>query len=181
MARLFAQVRCEVGESFFSREESCETPPRERAPIMGKMEDALKKEIVRLTKKELRISVNPLSQNLRELKRAVSRLTKMVNQLHKGAEDEPHRRLSEKGQLQAPKDEVKNARVTPRAIKNLRKKLGVSQEKLALLLNVSPGAVAFWEQGRARPRGANKGALVAIRKLGRRDIRRILVEKGLET
>ena len=147
---------------------------------MGKMEDALKREIARLTKKELRASVNPLSRNVRELKRTVSQLAKMVDRLYKVAESETNRRLSEKNQLKVADDEVKSARISANAIKNLRKKLGISQEKLAILLNVSPGAVAFWEQKRAKPRGANKGALVALRKLGRRDVKRMLIEKGGE-
>lgn len=147
---------------------------------MGKMEDALRREIARLTRKELRTSVNPLSRNVRELKRTVSELAKMVDRLHRATENETNRRISKKQQLQVADDEVKKARVSANAIKNLRKKLGISQEKLAILLNVSPGAVAFWEQKRAKPRGANKGALVALRKLGRRDVKRMLIEKGVE-
>ncbi len=147
---------------------------------MGKMEDALKREIARLTRKELRTSVNPLSRNVRELKRMVSQLAKMVDKLHKAAECETNRRVSEKNQLQVADDEVKRARISANVIKNLRKKLDISQEKLAILLDVSPGAVAFWEQKRAKPRGANKGALVALRKLGRRDVKKMLIEKGLE-
>ncbi|MBI4832089.1 MAG: helix-turn-helix domain-containing protein, partial [Candidatus Lindowbacteria bacterium] len=75
-------------------------------------------------------------------------------------------------------EEIKTSRITGRVIRNLRKKLGITQEKLALLLDVSPGAVAFWEQGRARPRGANKATIIALRRLGRRDVKRLLTEKG---
>jgi DNA-binding transcriptional regulator YiaG len=146
---------------------------------MGKMEDALRAEITRLARKELRATIGPLSKDVRELKRAIARLEKIAVKLERAAATETRLRLSEKGRLEAPEDEVKAARLSARAIKNLRKKLGISQEKLAALLNVSPGAVAFWEQARARPRGENKAALVALRKLGRRDVKRILAEKGL--
>jgi len=141
---------------------------------MGKIEEALKAEITRLAKKELRTVIDPLSKDVRDLKRTVSRLVKVVGKLEKAAEQETHRREIEKKHLKASDDEVKVARVSGRAIKNLRKKLGISQQKLAVLLGVSPGAVAFWEQGRTKPRGRNKASLVALRKLGRRDVKRIL-------
>lgn len=146
---------------------------------MGKIEETLKAEIARLARKELRATVAPLSKNMRDLKRTVSRLARMVDKLKKAAEQETHHRAGKKGQLQASEDIVKAARISATTIKNLRKKLGVSQEKLAALLDVSPAAVAFWEQGRAKPRGKNRAALVALREIGRRDVKRILGEKGV--
>jgi len=145
---------------------------------MGKMEDAFKAEVLRLTRKQFRNSVLPLTKDVRELKKTVSKLERLVN----GPRTELQHETAERPGhlLQAGEAEVKSARVSARAIKNIRKKLGVSQEKLALLLNVSPGAVAFWEQGRARPRGENKAGLVALRKLGRRSIKKILSDKGIK-
>ena len=143
---------------------------------MGKLEEVLKSEIGRLARKELRATVGPLSNEMRELKRAVARLSKIVGALEKAAVQKSRRSLSEKGQLEASADEVKAARLSARVIKNLRKRLGISQDKMAAILDVSPASVAFWEQGRARPRGANRTALVALRKLGRRDVKRILAE-----
>jgi len=145
---------------------------------MGKMEEVLRSEIGRLTRKELRETLTPLLKEIRELKRTVSRLSKSVESLEKAAVRRKRLKIAEKGQLQVPDEEVKAARLTARVIRNLRKKLGISQEKMAIILDVSPASVAFWEQGRARPRGANKSSLVALRKLGRRDVKRILAEKG---
>jgi DNA-binding transcriptional regulator YiaG len=147
---------------------------------MGKMEDALKAEMLRLTRKQLRQNVDPLAKEVKELRKAVAKLEKLLDSQEKAPNDEakqlPHEALS-----QVSDDEIKTARLSSRAIKNIRKKLGISQEKLAAVLDVSPGAVAFWEQGRARPRGENKAALVALRKLGRRNMKRILAEKGIST
>ena len=146
---------------------------------MGKMEEVLKSEIGRLARKELKATVDPLTKEVRDLKRTVARLARVVSALEKSASQGRRRSLAGKGQLEASVDEVKAARLSARVIRNLRKKLGVSQEKMAVLVDVSPASVAFWEQGRARPRGANKAALVALRKLGRRDVKRILTEKGV--
>lgn len=146
---------------------------------MGKMEEVLKAEILRLTKKQFRTTVYPLAKDVRELKRTVGRLEKLIGRLEGAARDRTTIEKSGRPTFQVTQKEVKVARISSRAIKNIRKKFGISQEKLAALLNVSPGAVAFWEQGRAKPRGDNKAALVGLRKLGRRDVKRLLMEKGL--
>ncbi|MBI5118832.1 helix-turn-helix domain-containing protein [Candidatus Poribacteria bacterium] len=145
---------------------------------MGKIESTLKTEISRLARKELRTAVGSLSKRVGELKQKISQLSKIVANMNKAATLEPGSRTA-KGQPQpASNAEIKAARITGRVVRNIRKKLDITQDKLALLLDVSPGAVAFWEQGRARPRGANKAAIVALRKLGRRDVKRFLAEKG---
>ncbi len=144
---------------------------------MGKVEETLRAEIVRLTKKQFRQTVNPLAKEVKDLKRTVSQLSKAIGRLD-GAAGNQEKQPAEAPLLQASDEETKSARISSKAIKNIRKKLGISQEKMAALLNVSPGAVAFWEQGRAKPRGENKAALVALRKVGRRHIKRILSEKN---
>ena len=147
---------------------------------MGKIEEALKTEITRLARKELRATVEPLAKEVRQLKRTVARLSKTLAGLDKAAALKARRQPAGAVMPGAGADEVKASRITSGVIKNLRKKLGVSQESMAVLLGVSPGAVAVWEQGRARPRGGNKAALVALRKLGRRDVKRLLAAKGIQ-
>jgi DNA-binding transcriptional regulator YiaG len=147
--------------------------------VMGKVEEAVRSEITRLARKELRATVGPLLREVRDLKRTVGRLATVVAKLDRDAAQRSERQAGRKGWLEVAADEVRTARISARAIKNLRKKLGISQEKLALLAEVSPGGVAAWEQGRARPRGKNKAILVALRKLGRRDVKRILAESGV--
>jgi len=147
---------------------------------VGKIEEALKTEITRLARKELRATVEPLAKEVRQLKRTVARLSKTLAGLDKAAALKTRRQPAGAVMPGAGADEVKAARITSGVIKNLRKKLGVSQESMAVLLGVSPGAVAVWEQGRARPRGGNKAALVALRKLGRRDVKRLLAAKGIQ-
>lgn len=146
---------------------------------MGKVENALKAEITRLARKELRVTVEPMTKEIRRLKRTVAGLSRTLAGLEKTVAMHARSRRAGAAQPEAGADEVRAARISPGTIKNLRKKLGISQEKLAALLGVSPGAVAAWEQDRARPRGGNKAALAALRKLGKREVKRILAEKGL--
>jgi len=148
---------------------------------MGKMEQTLKFEITRLAKKQVRATCLPLARDVRRLKRTVSALRKTVVVLSRLGAELQAQRTAERTKLAAAPEEVKAARLTPWLIKKLRKRLGVSQGELATLVGVSTNAVGFWEQGKARPRGRNKEALVALRKLGKREVVGILAAKAGES
>ena len=83
--------------------------------------------------------------------------------------------------MEGSPEEVKASRLTPERIAGLRKKLGISQRELGILTGASLGAVASWEKGKFRPKGEKKAALVALRKIRKRDVRKMLAEKPVET
>ena len=145
---------------------------------MGKIETAVKSEIPRLAKKEIRATCGPLARDVRELKRTVSRLRRRVASLETAAREWTKQVRAQKAELKASEEEVEAARFSPRLIRSLRKRLGLSQGQLATVVGVSTVSVGFWEQGKTRPTGPNRAALVALRKLGRRDVRRILELKA---
>ena len=147
---------------------------------MGKIEETIKSEIIRLARKELNATIVPLRKEVRDLKRTVSRLEKSVSAMEKSVGETQRKQLRKKSELTASEREIQASRISGRVIKNLRKKLGISQGTLAILLDVSLSAVASWESGRIRPRGKNKAAIVALRKLGRRDVKKILESKKKE-
>jgi DNA-binding transcriptional regulator YiaG len=82
--------------------------------------------------------------------------------------------------LEAAPEEVKKARFSPRLMKSLRKHLGVTQREMATLAGVTVGAIYQWEKGMFEPRGEKKKVLVALRKLKRREARKLLEEKKSE-
>jgi DNA-binding transcriptional regulator YiaG len=141
---------------------------------MGKIETAVKSEITRLAKKEIRAVCGPLARDVRELKRTVSSLRKTLASLEKTGKEWTKQTRAQKAELKVPEEEVKAARFSPRLIRSLRKRLGLSQQQLATAVGVSAVSVGLWEQGKTRPTGSNRTALVALRKLGRRDVRKIL-------
>jgi len=145
---------------------------------MPKIEQVLKTEIIRLAKKQIRAACGPLARDVRELKRRVSQLSKTVVALDKMRAELEAKRAAEGTKLEALEEKVKAARLSPLLIKKLRKRLGISQAQLASLVGVSSPAVAFWEQGRSRPQGQNRAALVALRGVGRREVKRMLGEKA---
>lgn len=146
---------------------------------MGKVEAIIKYEIIRLAKKEIRKISAPLSRDVRALKSAVSQLRKAVLALEQFASLQK-KEWSKKIPLEAPPEEVKVSRFSPRLIRSLRKRLGLSQRDLARLTGVTPLAVYQWETGMYKPKKEKKGILVALRKLGRRNVRKLLEEKGAE-
>ncbi len=141
---------------------------------MGKLEETIRSEIRRLARKEIRAQCDPLARQVRELKRQVARLAKAGSA---GAAPTAAK-AAPPIELTADPGEVAKARSPAGLIKKLRKRLAVTQAELATLIDVSPTTVAFWEQGRNRPVDSSKVALVALRKLGRRDVKRLLRAKG---
>ena len=145
---------------------------------MAKLEEALRSTVLRLIRRELRATVAPLSREVRELKRVVSPLRKTVSALEKVVAEQARRQQAELAELEAPEEEVKKSRFSPALLRSLRARLGITQDQMASLVGVSGGAVASWERGRMAPRGRNRAALVALRKLRRGDAKRLLAEKA---
>jgi DNA-binding transcriptional regulator YiaG len=144
---------------------------------MGKMEQALKFEIVRLAKKQVRQACQPLVREVRRLKRLVADVRRTVGPMKALGAELAAQRAAELAKLQAAPEEVETARLSAGLVKKLRARLAISQGEMAVLVGVSAAAVAAWEQGKARPAGRNKEAVVALRKLGRREVKKLLAEK----
>jgi DNA-binding transcriptional regulator YiaG len=147
---------------------------------MAKLESIIKSEIQRLAKHEVRSVYRPLRKEVWGLKLKLSNfiknfavLDRLAKETSKGKSPEP--------KLEASPEEVKASRLTPERISNLRKKLGISQRELGVLVGATIGAVLSWEKGKFKPRGEKKAALVALRKVGKRDVRKMLAEKPVKT
>ena len=146
---------------------------------MGKIESVVKAEILRLARKEMRPAITPLTRRVRALNRQVKALTAENQRLARLVRRLEAARVQQVGKLTVSEKEVSRTRMSAGLIKKLRKRLGLTQQQLATLVSVSAAAVQSWEQGIARPTGDNRSALAALRKLGRRDVAKLLSEKGL--
>ena len=141
------------------------------------MEQTLKSEITRLAKKQVRATCLPLARDVRRLKRTVSALCKTVAGLARLGTELQAERTAERANLAAAPEEMKAARLSPQLVKKLRARLSITQGVLATLVGVSTSAVGAWEYGKAKPEGHNREALVALRKLGKREVQKILALK----
>ena len=139
---------------------------------MSKVEDAVRAEVLRLVRKELRAQVAPLQKEVRQLRRAFSQTRKQLAQIEKRTPKQvkPATVLA----LEASEEEISKSRISGNLIRSLRRRLGITQGQLATLVGVSLSAVTLWETNKTRPTGQNRAAIVALRKLGRREVARML-------
>jgi DNA-binding transcriptional regulator YiaG len=144
---------------------------------MGKVESIFRAEMVRLARREMRKDLLPLRRDVRSFRATISQLRKSVSELERFATQQKKVSREEGIPLEVPPEEVKKARFSPRLIKSLRKRLSVTQKELAALAGVTVGAVFQWEKGIFEPAEGKKKTLIALRKLGRREARRILNEQ----
>ena len=147
---------------------------------MGKVESSIKSEIMRLARREVRGLYLPLRREVRAMRLRLSGFSKSFTLLDRMAKEKLRQDESKKFQLEASTEEVKISRFTPARIRNLRQKLGLSQRELALLAGVTIGAIGLWEKGKFRPSMNKKSILVGLRRLGKRDVRKLLTTKAGE-
>ena len=144
---------------------------------MGKLGVTINSEIVRLAKRERHKTLVPLGRDVRLLKSAVSQLRKTVLALERFTAQQQNELKKRKIPLEATPEEVKKSRFSPALIRSLRRHLRISQKELAILTGVTVGAAHLWEKGKFEPGDEKKAVMVALRKLGRRDVRKLLEEK----
>src|SRR4030042_3558631 len=147
---------------------------------MAKLESIIKSETQRLAKHEVRSVYRPLRKEVWGLKLKLSNLIKNFTFLDRMAKEIFKTKTTE-SKLEATPEEVKASRLTPERIAGLRKKLGISQRELGLLVGATTGAVLSWEKGKFKPQGEKKAALVGLRKGRKRDVRKMLAEKPVKT
>ena len=145
---------------------------------MGKLERTIKSEIERLAKREVHTVSVPLKREVRLLKITVSQLRKTVLPLERFTAHQQKELSKREIRLEATPEEAKKSRLSPRLIKSLRKHLGITQKELAILTGVTIGATQKWEMGKFNPKPEKKAAFVALRKLGRGEVKKLLKEKG---
>ncbi len=136
---------------------------------MPNLAAALKEEIVRLARKEIRsqtkVTKRLATQHRRDLaalKRAVAALRKEVAflaaQERKRVKRQP-----------VPAEQAESVRFSPRWVKIHREKLGLSAADYGKLVGVSGLTIYHWESGKARPRDQFLPKLAAVRGLGKRE------------
>jgi len=145
---------------------------------MAKIEGVIKSEIVRLSRRDLRTAFLPLKREVRRVAAKMSGISQTFASLNKVAK--ALRLGEEEPKLEASPEEVKASRLTAKRIGALRKKLGISQREMGILTGSTLGAVQMWEKGKFRPKPDKKAVLVALRKLGKRDVRKLLTQKAAE-
>jgi DNA-binding transcriptional regulator YiaG len=138
---------------------------------------ALKAEIVRLSRKEVKAAVIPLKKANAKLRQSNAALRERMEALENALARA--QALSRGVAVPAGSAETDTkARITGKGIRSLRKRLGVSGEQLGKLLGVSLNAVYSMEKnaGALRLRKSTRAAVLGIRNLGAREAKARLAE-----
>ncbi len=136
---------------------------------MPNIASALKQEIVRLTKKEIRSTTGATKQAVAQHRRDIALLKRLVQLQQKEIrflKAQESRRFS---QTPTETEPEKGTRFSARSVRSQRARLGLSAEQFAKLVGVSSLTVYNWENSRGRPRKNRLGALFALRHIGRRE------------
>jgi DNA-binding transcriptional regulator YiaG len=148
---------------------------------MANLAAAIREEIRRLAKKEIKAETGSTKQAVAQYRREIAKLKRQVREQEKKIaflESQERKRLEEP---EAAADELaESARFSPRSVKAQRERLGLSAANYARLVGVSGLTIYNWEQGKTRPRKEQLAALVAVRGIGKREAQTRLGLLGAE-
>lgn len=141
---------------------------------MGKIETTLKAEIIRLSRRETKGLLAKHIEEMRRLRKRMSALERELRTIKAArAKEQATRKVTAVAEAVAD-EKAATVRMSPRLIRSLRSRLGISQADLATLVGVSAVAVGTWESGKSKPRPESKARIAALRRIGRREVRRLL-------
>jgi DNA-binding transcriptional regulator YiaG len=131
---------------------------------------ALKEEIRRLARKEIRAQISAMKRavgqyrhDIARIKRQLAACQRQLARVEAGAT---------RGLRQAAVDDAASQprnRFSSRSVRAQRRRLRLSAAEFGRLVGVSGQTIYQWEQGKSRPRKSQFAALVALRSTRRRD------------
>lgn len=133
---------------------------------MPNIASALKAEISRIARKELRADVEPLRKASAHYRSAIATLKRQIADLEKQIKGASKARRSAPPTEEAPSQQI---RFSAQRLKNHRAKLGLSAKDYGALVGVSGLTIYKWESGNTRPRAGQLPAIAAVRGLGKRE------------
>ena len=130
---------------------------------------ALKDEIRRLARKEIKAQTGSTVQAVARYRREIAKLKRQMREQEKKIvflEAQERKRLEKP---EGAEDVTDGFRFSARSVKAQRKRTGLSAAEYAKLVGVSALTIYNWEQGKSRPRKEQLASLVALRGIGKRE------------
>ena len=130
---------------------------------------ALKEEIRRLARKEIKAQTGNTKQAATQHRREIARLKRQLREQQKKItflEVQERKRL---GRPPVADEPTEGVRFSARSVKAQRRRLKLSADDYGKLVGVSAQTIYYWEQGKTRPQKAQLAALVAVRGIGKRE------------
>lgn len=130
---------------------------------------ALKDEIRRLARKEIRAQTGHTSRAVAQYRREIARLKRQQREQEKKLAFLASQTRKTVASPAATTDLNGSTRFSARSVKAQRRRTGLSAADYAKLVGVSPLTIYNWEHNKSRPRQGQFTALVALRGLGKRE------------
>jgi DNA-binding transcriptional regulator YiaG len=134
---------------------------------MPSVNEVLKSEVSRLSKKVVRQFIKPVHsattahrKQLAALKRQVQQLERQVAALRRG---------TTKAIMEPESEDASGFRFSAKGLKSLRARLDLSAEDFGRLIDVSGQTIYSWETQKTKPRARQLPAIASLRKLGKRE------------
>ena len=128
-----------------------------------------REEIRRLARREAKSLVESTRKAAAQHRRDIAELKRMVAALQKDVAFLRKAEAKRGGKLEAGNGELEGKRFSSKSVRAQRRRLGLSRKDFGQLLGVSPQTIYNWENDGARPRDEAMAALVAVRKMGKRE------------
>ncbi|MCU0961378.1 MAG: helix-turn-helix domain-containing protein [Pirellulaceae bacterium] len=135
---------------------------------------AIKQEILRLARKEVKSETSATKQAVAQYRRDIANLKRQLRDQEKKIsflQAQEKKRLADTSQVEEPAESV---RFSARSVRAQRERLGLSAADYARLVGVSSLTIYNWEHGKTRPRAEQLASLVALRGIGKREAQRRL-------
>ncbi|MBN8510689.1 MAG: helix-turn-helix transcriptional regulator [Burkholderiales bacterium] len=131
---------------------------------------ALKNEIVRLARKELRRETRAMKKAMAGYRAEIAALKRRTLELEKALRRQGRRRAETVADGDAPGAEAgSRLRFSAKGLAAQRKRLGLSASDFGRLIGTSGQSIYNWESGQIRPRTAQLASIAAVRALGKRE------------
>lgn len=136
---------------------------------MPNIASALKSEIARVARKEVRAETQSLKKAVGAYRAEIAALKRRAQVL-----EQELRRLSRASEKAAPvvADEAsaRSVRFSAKGLASQRQRLGLSVGDCGLLLGASGQSIYNWESGKVRPQAKHLPAIAALRSMGKREL-----------
>ena len=139
---------------------------------MPNIASALKAEISRLARKEVRSELVALKKASTQHRAHIATLRREVDALERALKTA--RKKATRGRARKDGEQSQALRFRASGLASHRKRLGLSAADLGKPLGVSGQSVYKWETGEVRPRPTLLAAIASVRKMGRRQALKVL-------
>jgi DNA-binding transcriptional regulator YiaG len=141
---------------------------------------ALKDEIRRLARKEIKAQTGRTARAVAQYRREIALLKRQHRELERQLSKLKNRALT--GRPDEEGTELNgDARFSARSVKAQRRRTGLSAADYARLVGVSPLTIYNWENKKSRPRKEQLATIVALRGLGKREAHAKLAQLPVAT